>query len=92
MVAVLRDAGFSPALAGRFVHSASALVAGFAFAFVWQHEAQQGQGPDRPAGEPPLLDPDLRDYLSGLGPFTTDEFGQALDLLIAGFAEQLPTT
>ena len=92
MVAVLKDAGFTPKLAGEFVHAASALVVGFAFAHLWQHQAQQGQGPSRPAGEAPPPPSDLLDYARQLGPFTTEEFGQTLDLVVDGFADRLPRT
>lgn len=85
MLAVLRDAGFSPKLAGEFVHAASALVVGFAFAHLWQRQAQRGEGPSVPAGDAAVPASDLIDYARQLGPFTTDEFGRTLDLVLAGF-------
>ena len=90
MVGVLKDAGFTPKLAGEFVHAASALVVGFAFAHLWQHQAQSGQGPARPAGEASPPPSALLEYAQQLGPFTTEEFGQTLDLIVDGFAGRLP--
>lgn len=87
MLGVLKDAGFAPAPAGRFMHAASALVVGFAFAHLWQHQARQGQGPATPAGDAPQPPSALLDYARQLGPFTTEEFGQTLDLIIDGLAD-----
>jgi len=89
MMGVLKDAGFTPKLAGEFVHAASALVVGFAFAHLWQHQAQLGQGPARPAGDAPQPPSALLEYAQQIGPFTPEEFGQTLDLVVDGFADKL---
>lgn len=88
MLGVLRDAGFTPRLAGEFLHASSALVVGFAFAHLWQHQAQQGTGPAVPAGDAPHPPAALLDYAQQIGPFTTEEFAQTLDLIIDGFADK----
>jgi len=88
MLSVLKEAGFTPKLAGEFLHAASALVAGFAFAHLWQHQARQGQGPASPAGDAPLPPAALLEYAQQIGPFAPDEFGRTLDLIIDGFADQ----
>lgn len=85
MLGVLRDAGFSPKLAGEFVHAASALVVGFAFAHLWQRQAQRGDGPSAPAGDAPAPPSDLIGYARQIGPFTTEEFGRTLDLVVEGY-------
>ena len=90
MMGVLKDAGFTPELAGEFMHAASALVVGFAFAHLWQHQAQQGQGPALPAGDATRPPSALLEYAQQIGPFTTEEFGQTLDLIVDGFAHELP--
>lgn len=89
MLGVLKDAGFTPDLASRFMHAASALVVGYAFAHLWQHQARQGQGPAVPAGaasEPPA---ELLEFARLIGPFTTEEFGLTLDLLLDAFSARL---
>lgn len=90
MLAVLKDAAFPAELAGQFVHAASALVVGYAFAHLWQHQAQSGSGPQGPAGSAPTPSDELLDYARGIGPFTTSEFGAALELIIDGYARKLP--
>jgi TetR/AcrR family tetracycline transcriptional repressor len=89
MLGVLKDAGFTPRLASEFVHAASALVVGFAFAHLWQHQAQHGQGPAHPAGDAPIAPSALLEYAQQIGPFTTDEFSQTLNIVIDGFADKL---
>lgn len=91
MLAVLKDAGFPAELAGEFVHAASALVVGYAFAHLWQHEAQSAaDGAQAPVGSAPTPAGDLLDYAQRIGPFTTGEFASALSLIIDGFARRLP--
>ena len=92
MLGVLKDAGFPAELAGQFLHAASALVVGYAFAHLWQHQARSGQAPQAPAGAAPVPPSELADYARRMGPFTTEEFADALDLLIDGFARRLPPT
>lgn len=89
MLGELKAAGFTPEVASQFLHAASALVVGFAFAQLWQQQAQAGQGPPAPAGPAPSAAPDVLEFAHRIGPFTTDEFGSTLDLLIAGFGEQI---
>lgn len=90
MVGVLKEAGFPPELASAFVHAASALVVGYAFAHLWQHQACAGQATHVAAGTAPAVPPDLLDYAGRIGPFTTDEFQATLRLLIDGFAARVP--
>ena len=90
MLAVLKDAGFPAQLAGQFVHAASALVVGYAFAHLWQHQAQSGNGPQGPAGSAPTPPDELLDYAQAIGPFTTGEFAATLELIIDGYARELP--
>ena len=90
MLAVLKDAAFPAELAGQFVHAASALVVGYAFAHLWQHQAQTGTGPQGAAGSAPTPPDELLDYAQGIGPFTTDEFTATLELIIDGYTSQLP--
>lgn len=90
MLSVLKHAGFSAELAGQFVHAASALVVGFAFAHLWQHQARVGQAPQPPAGQASAAPDELLEYAGRMGPFTTGEFATSLNLIIDGFARQLP--
>lgn len=89
MLAVLKGAGFSPELANQFLHTASALIVGFAFAQLWQRQAAQGHGPDKPAGEMGPVPPDMLEYAQAMGPFTPEEFESALTLVIGAFAARL---
>lgn len=89
MLAELMHAGFTPVAASEFLHTASALIVGFAFAQFWQHQADSGLGPAAPAGEAPTPSPEILEFARGIGPFTPAEFGRALDLLISGFEARL---
>jgi len=89
MLGVLKDAGFPPDLAGEFLHAASALVVGFAFAHLWQQEAQHGSGSATSAGDATLPAGELVEYARQIGPFTTQEFGDTLDILVDAFASKL---
>jgi AcrR family transcriptional regulator len=89
MLGVLKDAGFTPALANEFLHIASALVVGFAFAQLWQQQAGHGNGPAHPAGDIQPIPPDMLDFAQAMGPFAPEEFDSALRLVIADFATRL---
>lgn len=89
MLGVLRTAGFTPELANEFLHTASALVVGFAFAQLWQQQAAQGNGPRQPAGEMAPLAPDVLEFAQAMRPFAPEEFETALNLVIAAFASRL---
>ncbi|MCC6495858.1 MAG: TetR/AcrR family transcriptional regulator [Propionibacteriaceae bacterium] len=89
MLGELKGAGFTPETAGEFIHTASALIVGFAFAQLWQQEVDSGLGPATPAGEAPAPDAELLEFARSLPSFTTGEFGRALELLIDGFEGRL---
>lgn len=81
MLAVLKEAGFTPQSAAEFVHAASALTVGYSYANLWQHQAginDAGSPAPRPA---PPLPPDIAPYAQALGPFTADEFTRTLQML-----------
>ncbi len=88
---LLRRAGFKPEAATEFLHTTGALVVGFAFAHLWQHQADQGQRPAAPAGQPAPLPPEVTAYAGAIGPWTRGQFESALTLLITAYASRLQT-
>lgn len=89
MLGVLKQAGFTPQLATEFLHTAGALVVGFAFAQLWQAMAARGDGPTEPAGELGPVPPDVLEFARAMGPFAPQEFESALNLVLAAVAARL---
>lgn len=89
VLGVLKEAGFTVRLANEFLHTASALVVGFAFAHLWQQQAAEGQGPPQPAGVVRPLPADLLEFAQAMRPFGPGEFESALDLVIGAFTARL---
>lgn len=89
MAQVLRDAGFSPELASEVMHTLGAAVVGFAFAGLWLRQNEEGRRPEAPAGEIPVLSPDLVAFMQDIGPSEPRQFECALDMLLEGFQQRL---
>jgi AcrR family transcriptional regulator len=89
LLGLLREAGFPPELATEFLHTAGALVVGFAFAHLWQRLAEDGRRPTTPAGELGPVPPEVLDYAGAIGPWTTGQFESALDMTMSAFAARL---
>jgi len=89
MLEVLKEAGFASGLATELLHTAGALVVGFAYAHLWTQLAEGGQRPSAPAGEMAPLAPETLAYAQAIGPWEPEQLETALDIVITGFAARL---